>query len=69
MKMKEKSKKAGLELNIQKTKITASNPITSWPIDGKKKKNGNSDRLQEIMKDREGWRVAIHRGCEESDTA
>jgi len=38
MKMKEKSKKAGLELNIQKTKITASNPITSWPIDGKKKK-------------------------------
>ena len=34
MKVKEKSKKAGLELNIQKTKITASIPITSWQIDG-----------------------------------
>ena len=34
MKMKEKSKKAGLELNIQKTKIMASGPITSWQIDG-----------------------------------
>ena len=34
MKMKEKSKKAGLELNIQKTKILASGPITSWQTDG-----------------------------------
>ena len=34
MKVKEKSKKAGLELNIQKTKIMASVPITSWQIDG-----------------------------------
>ena len=34
MKMKEESKKVGLKLNIQKTKITASGPITSWPIDG-----------------------------------
>ena len=33
MKMKEKSKKFGLKLNIQKTKIMASNPITSWQID------------------------------------
>ena len=31
--MKEKSEKAGLKLNIQKTKIMASGPITSWPID------------------------------------
>ena len=31
---KEKSEKAGLKLNIQKTKIMASGPITSWPIDG-----------------------------------
>ena len=31
--MKEESKKAGLKLNIQKTKITASSPITSWQID------------------------------------
>ena len=35
MKVKEKSKKAGLELNIQKTKIMASVPIISWQIDGK----------------------------------
>ena len=35
MKVKEESKKAGLKLNIQKTKIMASSPITSWQIDGK----------------------------------
>ena len=34
MKMKEGSEKAGLKLNIQKTKIMASGPITSWQIDG-----------------------------------
>ena len=34
MKVKEESKKVGLELNIQKTKIMASGPITSWEIDG-----------------------------------
>ena len=34
MKVKEKSEKVGLELNIQKTKIMASSPITSWQIDG-----------------------------------
>ena len=34
MKVKEKSEKAGLKLNIQKTKIVASGPITSWEIDG-----------------------------------
>ena len=34
MKAKEKSEKAGLKLNIQKTKIMASGPITSWDIDG-----------------------------------
>ena len=36
MKMKEKSKKAGLKFNIQKTNIMASDPIISWQIDGKK---------------------------------
>ena len=35
MKMKEESEKVGLNLNIQKTKIMASGPITSWQIDGK----------------------------------
>ena len=34
MKVKEKSEKVGLKLNIQKTKIMASSPITSWKIDG-----------------------------------
>ena len=34
MKVKEKSEKAGLKLNIQKTKIMAFGPITSWQIDG-----------------------------------
>ena len=35
MKVKEESEKVGLKLNIQKTKITAPGPITSWQIDGK----------------------------------
>ena len=35
MKVKEESEKAGLKLNIQKTKIMASSPITLWQIDGK----------------------------------
>ena len=34
MKVKEESEKAGLKVNIQKTKIMASSPITSWQIDG-----------------------------------
>ena len=36
MKVKEESRKVGLKLNIQNTKIMASGPITSWEIDGKK---------------------------------
>ena len=36
MKVKEQSEKAGIKLNIQKTKIMASTPITSWQIDGEK---------------------------------
>ena len=35
LKVKEESEKVGLKLNIQKTKIMASSPITSWEIDGK----------------------------------
>ena len=37
MKVKEESEKAGLKLNIQKTKIMESGPITSWQIDGEAK--------------------------------
>ena len=36
MKVKQDSEKVGLKLNIQKTKITASGPITSWQIDGER---------------------------------
>ena len=43
MKVKEESKIVGLKLSIQKTKITASGPITSWQIDGGN--NGNSDEF------------------------
>ena len=43
MKVKEENEKVGLKLNIQKTKIMASGPITSWQIDGGN--NGNSERL------------------------
>ena len=42
-KVKEESEKVGLKLNIQKTKIMESSPITSWQIDGGT--NGNSERL------------------------
>ena len=40
MKVKEESEKVGLKLNIQKTKIMASGPITSWQIDGGNNENG-----------------------------
>ena len=43
MKVKEESEKVGLKLNIQKTKVVASSPITSWQIDGETEENsGNS---------------------------
>ena len=42
MKVKEESEKVGLKLNIQKTKIVASGPITSWEVDGN---SGSSVRL------------------------
>ena len=43
MKVKEDSEKAGLKLNIQKTKVMTSGPITSWQTEGEKSKN--SDRF------------------------
>ena len=43
MKVKEESEKVGLKLNIQKTKIMAFRPISSWQIDGET--DANSDRL------------------------
>ena len=62
MKVKEENGKAGLKLNIQKTKIVAASPITSWQIDGEKvetvsdfiflvsKINANSDCSHEIKR-------------------
>ena len=41
MKVKEESEKVGLKLNIQKTKIMASSPITSWEIDGETVETGS----------------------------
>ena len=46
MKVKEESEKAGLKLNIQKTKIMASSPITLWQIDGETMET--SDRLYSL---------------------
>ena len=54
MKVKEKSEKAGLKLNIKKTKIMVSGPITSWQIDGGE--NGSSGRLYFLVLQNDcGW--------------
>ena len=53
MKVKEESEKAGLKLNIQKTKIMASRCITLWQIDGGK--NGNSDKLYFLQNHCRQW--------------
>ena len=54
MKVKEKSEKASLKLNIQKTKIMTSSLITSWQIDGEI--IGNSDRLYFLgLQNHWGW--------------
>ena len=52
MKVKGESKKVGLKLNIQKTKIMASDPITSWEIDGEtvEKITANGDCSHEIKR-------------------
>ena len=45
MKVKKESEKPGLKLNVQKAKIMAYGPITSWQKDGEMGNNGNSERL------------------------
>ena len=61
MKVKVESEKAGLKLNIQKTKIIASGPITSWEIDGE---TGNGNPLQysclENPMDGGAWWATVH---------
>ena len=55
MKMKEESEKAGLKLNIQKTKIMASDSIDSWQIN-RWRKNGNSDTFYFLeLQNHSGW--------------
>ena len=54
MKVQEENENAGLKLNIEKTKVMASSPITVWQIDGGK--NGNSDRLYFLgLQNHRGW--------------
>ena len=54
MRVKEESEKAGLKLNIQKMKITASGPITSWQIEGGE--SGSSDRFSFLgLQNHCGW--------------
>ena len=48
MKVKEESENVGLKLNIQKTKIVASSPITSWQIDGETVETGRPGVLQSM---------------------
>ena len=61
MKVKEESEKVGLKLNIQKMKIMASGPITSWEIDGE---TGNGNPLQysclENPMDGGAWWATVH---------
>ena len=54
MKVKEESEKVGLKLNIQKTKIMASGPITSWQINGKTVETV-SDFISEVSKNHCRW--------------
>ena len=56
MKVKEESEKVGSKLNTQKTKIMASDPITSWQIDGGKVETVNSDRFYFLgLRNHCGW--------------
>ena len=55
MKVKEESEKAGLKLNIQKTKILASGPTTSWQIDGETMETVTDFILGEAPKSLQPW--------------
>ena len=54
MKLKEKSEKVGLKFNIQKTKIMASSPVTSWQIDGEKMQT-----VTDLLQNHCGWRLKL----------
>ena len=69
MKVKVESEKVGLKLNIQKTKIMASGPITSWEIDGETGETVSDFILggSKMVMDREAWRAVVH-GVAKSQT-
>ena len=48
MRIKEESEKAGLKLSLQKTKIMASGPVTSWQIDGETMKTGKCSKITAV---------------------
>ena len=53
MKVKEESEKVGLKLNIQKTKVMASGPITSWEVDGETVSDFVMTNLDSILKSKD----------------
>ena len=55
MKVKEESEKVGLKLNIQKTEITSSGPITSWQIDGNLLYGSGNSNRGSVSINLEGW--------------
>ena len=57
MKVKEESEKAGLKLNIQKMKIMAAGPITSWQVDGKTVEKTKTDFI--LL----GFNITVDGGC------
>ena len=69
VKVKEESEKIGLKLNIHKTKIMASGPITSWEIDGETVETVSDFILRGSKINADGdCSHEIKRGCKESDT-
>ena len=58
MKVKEKNDKIGLKLNIQKTKIVASGPITSWQIDGE-----TMESVRDFILGRGGSKITVDGDC------
>ena len=59
MRMKEESKTAGLKFNIEKVKVMASSPITSWQIDGEKYENSDRFYFLGLQNHCQWWTAAM----------